>query len=127
MFLYLDSDGKEALESIKVLYDEKIDFLETPAREGYRFVGWYSNENDMFVKNGDVFAIPNDLALMARWEEESSNAQLMYIGIGIGVGLALIAGAIFIAAFVLKKKKVATQTNIPDDFIEDLSEKEDKE
>ena len=127
VFLYLDSDGKEALESRTVLYDEKIDFLEIPTREGYRFVGWYSNENDMFVQNGDIFAIPNDLALTARWEEESSNAQLMYIGIGIGVGLALIAGAIFIAAFVLKKKKVATQTNTSNDFIEDLPEKDDKE
>jgi len=58
VFLYLDSDGKEALESRTVLYDEKIDFLEIPTREGYRFVGWYSNENDMFVQNGDIFAIP---------------------------------------------------------------------
>ena len=66
-----DTDGGNAISSVKVKEDGTITMPSNPTREGYEFAGWYVND-EIFDFNTKV---TKDMTLKARWnkigEEES--------------------------------------------------------
>ena len=58
-----DSNGGYEVDEISV-ENGKINNLPTPTKEGYKFIGWFYNDNEL--KEGDV--ISEDVTIVARWE-----------------------------------------------------------
>ena len=53
----------------KVTYDEEYEGIPTATRTGYRFLGWFTEENGgKNIKNGDTVKITVDTTLYAHWE-----------------------------------------------------------
>lgn len=74
--LTLDHDNSEADTVQNIIYDSSVGNVEIPEKVGYGFKGYYLgdevyfNELGEFVKgeNGSIWTIPNDVSLIARWE-----------------------------------------------------------
>ena len=62
------SDGTEILESIKVKEDGTIEEPKAPVKEGYDFVGWYSDSE----KFDFTTKITEDITLEAKWEKSGN-------------------------------------------------------
>ena len=55
-----------------IVYGREYGHLPTPARQGYRFTGWYDGETK--VENGDEIPLDRgDITLTARWEEKAGD------------------------------------------------------
>lgn len=70
-----DSDGGSKVDSQKVAEGDYVKVPNSPTREGYVFLGWYTSKN--FDKKFD-FAntkISKDLTLYAKWEEISDGTS----------------------------------------------------
>ncbi len=59
-----DSDGGSSVESLKVLYGNKIESEPQTQRTGFEFDGWYLGEARWDFENGTV---TSDITLKARW------------------------------------------------------------
>ena len=51
----------------KVECGQKINSLEDPVREGYKFMGWYNGEDEFSFEQ----TINSNLTIVAKWEEEN--------------------------------------------------------
>ncbi len=60
-----DADGGSNVDSIEVLDGNSIDVLPIPEKDGYKFVGWY-NEDNYFDSTS---VVTSDITLTARWEK----------------------------------------------------------
>ena len=67
-FVTFNTNGGDDMDKLlKVEYSE-IDFDEyVPEREGYKFVGWYLDEN--FEEKADDMKLTSDITLYAKWEK----------------------------------------------------------
>ena len=69
--VYLEPNGGYCdIDEVLVEKGEKIDFLPTPERNGYKFLGWYTDENygNKKVGVGTTINVSNSLTLTAKWE-----------------------------------------------------------
>ena len=63
-----NSKGGTDVPSQDFMYGDLLDEPEPPTREGYRFVGWYMDENYFYPFNFEATA-DGDVTLYARWEK----------------------------------------------------------
>ena len=67
VFIYGGSG--EILDTAKVVEDEKFVLPDAPAKDGYKFIGWY-DDSDKFLGNpGDTITVTDDLKILAKYEE----------------------------------------------------------
>lgn len=60
-----DVVGGQQIEPLNVVDGKKIDKIPTPTKDGYKFVGWYHNNN----KFDSTQKITKDITLVAKWEK----------------------------------------------------------
>lgn len=60
-----DTNGGSEVESQTVKRNEKITLPDTPTKEGYDFVGWYSGN---ILWNFDEYTVRKDTSLVAKWQ-----------------------------------------------------------
>ncbi len=63
-----NSMGGTAVESRKLMYGERIEDVEEPTREGYRFTGWYTDENLLEPWGLQEDTVTESMTLYAGWE-----------------------------------------------------------
>lgn len=63
--------GGTPVESQKLMYGELIDPPQPPTREGFRFVGWYTDENGNYPWNLETDPVSQPMTLYAVWEPVS--------------------------------------------------------
>ena len=67
-YIYFDTNGGEKMEAVSKLQNEVIDLSDyIPKKEGYKFLGWYSNGN--FDKLVDKVELTYDTTVFAKWEK----------------------------------------------------------
>lgn len=65
----------EEESSKEVIYDASYGNLPSPEREGYDFIGWFTQkEGGVQVKPTDIHSIAQDLHLYAHWEEKKTDS-----------------------------------------------------
>ena len=60
--------AKVEIDDVKLNRLDQFDSLPNVTREGYKFLGWYLN--DELVENGDIIKEIENFTLIAKWEEE---------------------------------------------------------
>lgn len=60
-----DTAGGEYIEPLNVVDGEKIDKIPTPVNDGYKFLGWYYNNQKFDLEQ----KITKDIILVAKWEK----------------------------------------------------------
>ncbi|MDD4111235.1 MAG: InlB B-repeat-containing protein, partial [Clostridia bacterium] len=91
---YEDSDEVDEKE---VVFDSVFGELPEPKRRGYTFEGWYYGID--LIENSDIFRVPSDITLEARWELISVDFAWIYIA-----SASIVALIIIFMAVLLKKK-----------------------
>lgn len=67
-----DSMGGTPVESQMHMYNELLDPVETPTREGYEFVGWYTEKSYNYMWVLDETRVSQSMTLYARWAQKTS-------------------------------------------------------
>ncbi len=65
-----DTDGGSRVESVRVLYAEKLAVPEAPVKEGYVFTGWYTDPTCKTPWNMETDTVIGSMTLYAGWEEK---------------------------------------------------------
>lgn len=65
-----DSKGGTDVPVQEQLYGEALELPEPPAREGYRFTGWYKDAACYELWEQENDTVQSDLTLYAGWEKE---------------------------------------------------------
>ncbi|NLE03592.1 MAG: InlB B-repeat-containing protein, partial [Crenarchaeota archaeon] len=73
----IDYQGESYPDSIELTYDDIIELLPNPTREGYVFKGWYIGNTK--IEEGQIYNISNDSVLTALWEEIGYDYTWVYI------------------------------------------------
>lgn len=63
-----NSMGGTPVESQKLMYGELVAQTDEPTREGYRFTGWYTDENLIDLWNLHEDQVTESMTLYAGWE-----------------------------------------------------------
>lgn len=63
-----ESNGGSAVQSQKVVRGQKISFLATPEKPGYRFIGWYT-DSELTKKFDETKALTSSIKLYAKYEQ----------------------------------------------------------
>lgn len=63
-----NSMGGTPVESQKLMYSDLIEETDEPTREGYRFTGWYTDENLSLPWNLQEDPVTESMTLYAGWE-----------------------------------------------------------
>lgn len=61
-----DTDGGSFVSSLKIEKGEKIEKPEDPKKEGYKFTGWYLDDEEYNFEN----EVDKNIVLTAKWEKE---------------------------------------------------------
>ena len=64
-----DSRGGTDVPSQNQMYGELLELPEPPTREGYRFIGWYTDEACFELLDTENRTIEADITLYAGWEK----------------------------------------------------------
>ena len=64
-----DSKGGSDVASQEAMYADYVTEPEPPTREGYRFTGWYSDENCIYPWDMENGQISQSMTLYAGWEK----------------------------------------------------------
>jgi len=97
----IDYQGEAYPDPIELTYDDIIELLPNPTREGYIFKGWYIG--DTKIEEGQVYNISNDSVLTARWEEIGYDYTWVYIFSPI-ILVSSIAITFFLIKLIKRKK-----------------------
>ena len=78
--IYFDANGGEVNEeSRKVVQGEPIGKLPTPTKSGFKFAGWYDEEDTNFeekISKNDFFMM--DTVLVAKWEKDENTMSVEF-------------------------------------------------
>ena len=78
--VYFDANGGEVNEEErKVVVGEPIGKLPTPTKSGFKFAGWFDEEDTNFedkVSKNDVFRL--DTVLVAKWEKDENTVSVEF-------------------------------------------------
>ena len=67
-----DSNGGTYVDEILATYQEKIETPTSPTKQGYKFIGWYSDKN--LTRPYTFNTMPNkNIVLYAKWTENNKN------------------------------------------------------
>ena len=75
-----DSNGGSIVSSKAVKYEDTINSIPQPTREGYKFIGWYL-DGEKFDFDTEI---DSDLYLEAQWQKTSNVGSSSYVGSGSG-------------------------------------------
>ena len=64
-----DSRGGTDVPAQSQMYGELLELPEPPTREGYRFVGWFTDSTCSVLWNAESRTIETDMILYAGWEK----------------------------------------------------------
>ena len=64
-----DARGGTDVPSQSQMYGEALEFPEPPTREGYVFIGWYTDQACNHLWNAVTDTIQTDMTLYAGWEK----------------------------------------------------------
>lgn len=64
-------------------YNEGTDWIETPTKAGYTFLGWYKSDGTTKVNGSDVVKITSDINLFAHWQENTYTVTWPTIASGL--------------------------------------------
>lgn len=70
----LDVDGGEELEPLGVEYKQSVTKLPTPVKDGYTFLGWYSDK-EYTTKFDVTTSVESDFTIYAKWIESNFNIK----------------------------------------------------
>lgn len=88
-----DTVGGSAVESKSVLNGKSLSAPEIPTRDGYVFIGWYSDEAYKTPFTFDATPVTGDLTLRARWAEKPAGSLEYRISYDLGYEGETIADA----------------------------------
>lgn len=74
----LDTDELPPIEPTKIKYDELINELPFPEREGWTFLGWYKDD-EIFEARGQKYNWTEDTTLIAKWRIIKVNKVPVFI------------------------------------------------
>ena len=84
----VEYDGSVA--NIQISYDEYISEMPTLTLAGYRFIGWY-DQNDKQVVNGMIYNYTSNITLTAKWEKAIYNVTLTIKNVPASLSNTIIA------------------------------------
>ena len=71
---YIVNGNEETeIEHQVVMENHTIDLMPTPSKPGNIFIGWYSNELDMYIDESYSYTQKKDIKLIPQWEYKSEN------------------------------------------------------
>lgn len=73
-----DTNGGEKINSVKVTRNDTVDEPKTPVREGYDFIGWFTDK-DLTVKYDFAAKVTKNITLYAGWTEKAADETLNQI------------------------------------------------
>ena len=79
-----DSAGGSAVESLKTINGKSVAAPADPTRDGYVFLGWYSNADYKQPFVFDATPVTENLTLVARWAEKPAGTQESRISYDLG-------------------------------------------
>lgn len=68
--IIFNTNGGTSIKNCNVAYGEQINIPTDPSKEGYKFLGWYYNDQPWDFKTN----VTSDLELYAKWEELTKHA-----------------------------------------------------
>lgn len=118
-----ESNGGSAVESVNAIYGELLKRPDNPVRDGYKFVGWYSDIDLQKPWDFDADTVQGNMTLYAKWQDKNAVGPVVDADVnnnnngGIAVVLAVIMAVIMtvvllvlLALLLLGKKTVKFET-----------------
>ncbi len=96
-------DFGSGTQTVTQTYDQQITFPQPLAKEGYDFVGWYTQKNGdgSKINNGDLYKLAYDATYYAYYKKEF---PITYLILGIALAIIL-AGVTFLVITVFRHNK----------------------
>ncbi|MBQ5327362.1 MAG: InlB B-repeat-containing protein [Oscillospiraceae bacterium] len=119
-----ESNGGSAVESVNAIYGELIKRPDNPVRDGYKFVGWYSDIELQKPWDFETDTVQGNMTLYAKWQDKNAAGPVVNTDVdnnnnggGIAVVFAVIMAVIMtvvllvlLALLLLGKKTVKFET-----------------
>ena len=102
----------EILESREIVYDSILTNLPKPMRKDYIFEGWYYG--DTLITANDIYQIPDNILLEARWRRIPENYVLFYSFSG---AIVLLMAILIVLALRRRGKHYKTPKKIDIDLL----------
>ena len=67
-----ETDGGSHIDSVKVLHSKTVPAVEDPVKEGWQFVGWYTDRDCTRAWNISTDTVETSMTLYAKWQRRAA-------------------------------------------------------
>ena len=67
-----ETDGGSHIDSVKVLHSKTVPAVEDPVKEGWQFVGWYTDRDCTRAWNISTDMVETSMTLYAKWQRRAA-------------------------------------------------------